>query len=187
MASEQTEVLLGVLKLLADETRLKLLGLLTQREYSVKALAQALGVREPTVSHHLAKLFDHDIVSMRAEGTTHYYSLNRNALQAFKKDLFTTGQVETLVADVAEDAFERKVMSNFFEGDRLIEIPAAHKKRRVVVRWLANKFEMGAEYPQKEVNRVIKKYHPDTATLRRELLAFKFMTRERDTFTRISA
>ena len=51
-----TETLLAFFKALADESRLRIVGLLAEREYSVQALAQALALKEPTVSHHLAVL-----------------------------------------------------------------------------------------------------------------------------------
>ncbi|GCE21437.1 ArsR/SmtB family transcription factor [Dictyobacter kobayashii] len=44
------------LKLLADRNRLKLLGLLANREQSVEELAAQLQLKAPTVSHHLARL-----------------------------------------------------------------------------------------------------------------------------------
>jgi len=64
---------------------------------------------------------------------------------------------------------ERKVLAAFLNGDRLVRIPAKRKKRDVILRWLAGRFEPGVEYPEREVNRILKRHHPDYATLRREL------------------
>lgn len=186
MGSEELEMLLGFLKVLADESRMKLMGLLAQGEHSVKELAKALALKEPTVSHHLAKLYDQGIVTMRAEGTTHFYSLNRKVLQRFKRDLFSVQQVQSVVKSVEGDTFERKVMSTYVEGSRLLQIPTMRKKRDVILRWLAQDFEEGVEYSHREVNAIIKKHHPDSATLRRELIGSRLMARERDTYWRIS-
>ena len=55
MDPEKFQTLVHFLKTLAHESRLKLLGLLAEREYSVGELAELLDLKEPTVSHHLAK------------------------------------------------------------------------------------------------------------------------------------
>ena len=185
MASEQLDMLLGFLKVLADESRLKMLGLLAHREHSVKEVAELLDLKEPTVSHHLAKLLEQDIVSMRPDGTVHYYRLNRDVLRRFRKDLFSVRQVESLGEEVAGDAYDRKVMATYVEGSRLVQIPTMRKKRDVILRWLVQDFEEGVEYSHKQVNAIIKKHHSDTATLRRELIGSKYMTRERDTYWRL--
>jgi hypothetical protein len=39
-------------------------------------------------------------------------------------------------------------------------------------------FEVGKRYSEKRVNEMLKGYHADTATLRRELVGFKLMQRE---------
>ena len=67
---------LGILKALADESRLAILGLVAGRERSVSELAALLAVKPSTVSHHLAKLRDARLVGMRSAGTTHYYRLD---------------------------------------------------------------------------------------------------------------
>jgi hypothetical protein len=178
--------ILGLLKALADENRLRILGLVAQREYSVRELAEALNVKEPTVSHHLNRLSEAGLVVMRPDGTTHYYRLNEPVLHAFKRGLLSRDQVNRIAADVDEDLFERKVRASFMDGDRILEIPASRKKRQVILRWLVERFEPERAYPQPEVNRIIKAHHPDTATLRRELIASKLMMRERGVFTRVS-
>lgn len=186
MPSEQLELLLAFLKVIADETRLKLLGVLANREHSVREMAELLNLKEPTVSHHLAKLQEQGIVSMRPEGTVHYYRLNLEVLRRFRKDLFSVEQVASLGEEVAGDAYERKVMRTYVDGDTIVQIPTVRKKRDVLLRWLAQDFEEGVEYTHKQVNAIIKKHHSDTATLRRELIGAKLMARARDTYWRIT-
>ena len=91
----------------------------------------------------------------------------------------------SLVDDVEGDAWERKVLKDFFEGTRLKEIPASRKKRSVIINWLANQFEPGVRYPEAQVNEIIERHHPDTAWLRRELIAEKLMQRENGMYWRI--
>jgi hypothetical protein len=185
MGQEEFQTLLQFFKVLADETRLKLIGILAGRECSVEELAATLGVREPTVSHHLAKLKGLGLVRMRAEGTSHLYRLDAEALRAANKELLTREKLARLVDDVGGDAWRRKVLGDFFEGERLKEIPASRKKRDVILDWLAGQFAPGTRYPEAAVNEIIKRHHADTATLRRELIGGGWMARERGTYWRM--
>lgn len=158
--------------------------MLASRECSVEELAALLGLREPTVSHHLTKLKDAGLVRMTREGTTHLYRLDAEALRAMNKELFTREKMATLASDVPTDAWERKVLDNFVVGERLKEIPASLKKRLVVLRWLANQFALDTRYPEKEVNAILQRHHPDFATLRRELVDHRLMARDKGVYWR---
>jgi DNA-binding transcriptional ArsR family regulator len=187
MGQEEFQTLLQFFKVLGDETRLKMVGILAGRECSVEELAATLGVREPTVSHHLAKLKGLGLVRMRAEGTTHLYRLDAEALRAANKDLLARETLASLTDDVAGDAWQRKILRDFFEGERLKEIPASRKKRAVILAWLADRFAPDRRYREAEVNEIIKRHHPDTATLRRELIGGGWMAREAGVYWRLPA
>jgi hypothetical protein len=180
---------LQYLKLLANETRLRLLGLLAHRERSVGELAEILNVKEPTISHHLAKLSEAGLVRMRREGTVHFYRLNGDALQGLGRELFSPEQVVSLAgqADSDADAWERKVLRTYLEDERLTKIPETRKKRDVILRWLVTQFQEGRRYTEREVNEIIQQRHPDFATLRRELIGARLMERENAVYWRVPA
>jgi DNA-binding transcriptional ArsR family regulator len=177
--------LLSFFKVLANESRLKLVGILAQRECSVEELASLLQLKEPTVSHHLSKLKELDLVQMRPEGNTHLYQLNNEALQELNKAMFTPDQMANLVDQVKGEAWEDKVLRSFLEGERLKEIPASRKKRLVILKWLARQFELEVTYPERSVNEIIQRFHPDCATLRRELIGYQMMQRENGLYWRL--
>jgi len=61
-------------KLLADETRLRiLLFLVEQRELNVRSLCEVLKLSQPAVSHHLALLRADGLVECRRDGKHNYY------------------------------------------------------------------------------------------------------------------
>jgi DNA-binding transcriptional ArsR family regulator len=180
------EQLLSYLKALADQSRLRILGLLAARERSVEELAALLALKAPTVSHHLALLKELDLVTMRADGTTHLYRLNNQQLEHMNRVLAAPERLAQLASSPAAhaedgeegDAWERKVLRDFSDGARFKEIPASLKKRIVILKWLARQFEERRLYTEREVNELLKRYHPDSATLRRELIGNRFLARE---------
>ena len=191
---EEMEKIVNFLKVMADKSRFRVLALLSEREYSVKELAGELGLKEPTISWHLTMLRNHDVVDLRQEGTSHFYRLKQEGVHALLKELKAKAQEET--ADESADDYERHILNTFFEKDgmrevtvedktlqfvqlRLKEIPTQRKKQVIVLRRLAQEFEPGIHYTEKEVNAILKRYHPDFATLRRYLVDNKLM--ERDT------
>lgn len=193
MKNEQFKILLRFFKALADESRLKIVGILASQECSVEELAALLQLKEPTVSHHLAKLKELHLVSMRPEGNAHLYQLDSEALQNLSKEIFTPEKMASLVEGVSTQAWENKVLKTYIEGDfqnpeavqHLKEIPASRKKRLVVLKWLVEKFEVGVKYPERNVNEIIKRYHPDFATLRRELVGYQLLMREQAIYCRL--
>ena len=186
MTEADFQTLLQYFKVLANESRLKILGILANQECSVEELATLLDLKEPTISHHLAKLKESNLVSMSTEGNTHLYQLDAEGLQAINKHIFTPEEIATLVDDIQYDAWERKILQNFLEGERLKTIPASRKKRLVILRWLASQFDETVRYPEKEINEIIKRHHPDSATIRREFIIHKFMERQDGIYWRVS-
>ena len=185
MNTPDFDTLLNFFKALANENRLKLVGILSQTECSVEDLAVRLHLKEPTVSHHLMKLKELDLVQMRVLGNTHLYKLNRDTLSSLNKSLFTSEQMANWTKDISAKAWEEKVLKSYLEGERIMEIPASRKKRLVILQWLVSKFDFGRIYSEKEINQIIKRHHPDSATLRREFISYNLMTRERGIYERL--
>ncbi|CAA7601534.1 HTH ArsR-type DNA-binding domain protein [Acididesulfobacillus acetoxydans] len=63
-------------KVLSDKTRLRIIGLLRQRELCVCDLTEVLGISQPGVSQHMRRLKQVGFVRERKGGQWVYYSLN---------------------------------------------------------------------------------------------------------------
>jgi predicted transcriptional regulator len=184
MSEQDISTLVQFFKALANESRLKLVGALAQQERSVEELASILDLKEPTISHHLSKLKQLQLVHMRVEGNTHYYHLDLNALQEMQKATLTAAQVAKPAID-DDNIWETKVLNSFVKKETIVEIPSSRKKRWIILKWLVQKFEFGRLYPEQELNSIIKPIHWDTATLRREMVGYNMMERENSIYRRI--
>ena len=173
-----TETLLEFFKAMAHESRLRIVGLLAGGERSVQALAAALDLKEPTVSHHLAILKAQGIVTARAEGTTRWHALDREALEKLARRVLQPAAIRA-EAPAGADASDAKVLQGFVAADgTLKQIPASRKKRGAVLRWLMRDFASGRRYTEAEVNETIQAHHWDSATLRRELVGHGMLARK---------
>jgi biotin operon repressor len=178
MTESNTE-LVDFFKALADANRLKIVGLLAQRPYSVEELAALLDLKASTVSHHLAKLADAGLVSARADSYYNVYQLDEKALETKSRSLFSQENLRASVSDVDLDAYDAKVVGDYTRKDGSLKtIPAQRKKLEAVLRYVVKAFKVGKRYSEKQVNEILSGYHEDTASLRRELVGFGLMKRE---------
>lgn len=179
MTAEFSTISTMFFKTLANETRLKMIGLLSVRKRTIEELAEILGLKQNRVLHNLESLMEMDLVEAAIENGQHVYMLNEVALFQLNKESM---QNQAAGAQTGGEAFGEeavgKVLRSYIENNQLVSIPTKRSKRNIILNWLVNKFEMGVKYPEKEVNRVLAQYHPDVATLRREFIMTRLMKRE---------
>jgi hypothetical protein len=183
--------LIPMLKALADESRLALMWQLYREEHTVGDLAQKVNLSEPTVSHHLARLREAGLVNLRMAGNQRFYRVNSVGLAKFKRLINEIEQLspepeDAVVSDnqwiaaLGWDEEDQEVLREHTLNGKLIRIPAKQKKWLVVLRWLVTKFEADKLYTEPEVNAILKTvYEHDFVSLRRDLIDFGYLRRER--------
>lgn len=177
--TNSSEELVTFFKALADSNRLKIVGLLADKSYSVEELAALLKLKPSTVSHHLSKLSEAGLVRSRAESYYSVYQLDKKVLEEKSRTIFSKEELSTVAAEVDVDAYDTKVIRDFTKRDGSLKtIPAQQKKLEAILRYVVKSFEVGKRYSEKRVNEILSKYHADTATLRRELVGYGLMERE---------
>ena len=163
--------MLGFFKAMADANRLKILGLLAQEELTVEQISEMLKLRPSTVSHHLSKLAEVGLVSARSSSYYNVYYLENQVLETKAKLLLSRETLPTMASDVNMDAYDQKVIRDYSTSDgHLKTIPSQRKKLEVILRHISREFEPGKTYSEYEVNQILKNFHEDTASLRRELI-----------------
>lgn len=174
-------------KCLSDKSRLLILKSLAMEDMYVERLAERLGLTPPTVSFHLKKLADADAVTSYK---SQYYTM-----YSLKKELFETSMLEILLekSDEADlqaqrDAeYRQKVIDTFFEYGKLKSIPTQRKKERIVLEVIAEAFEYGRIYTEREVNIILADFHDDFCTLRRDMVGERLLDRDRNGYWRVKS
>jgi len=171
--------LLEFFKALSNGNRLRILRLLARQPLTVEQLAEMLGLRPSTVSHHLQYLAHVGLVSARAESYYNVYRLEDGALEDMAQRLLARETLSGAAAGVDLDAYDRKVIANFTTPDgRIKAFPAQRKKFEATLRYVLRVFEPGVRYSEVQVNQMLSQFHEDTATLRRELVGYGWLKRE---------
>src|SRR5215207_2587751 len=173
MESTRVEELSSLFKALADPARLRILGLLAERAYAGHELAGRLALTPPTISHHMRRLVAARLVDVVPDAQSRIYSLRTGAIREISESVLSDQTTQP-----ARDG-DAAVLRAFFDGPRLRQIPASRKKRVIVLRRLLERFAPGRAYPEAEVNELLRQAHDDVATLRRELVDYGFMVRDR--------
>jgi hypothetical protein len=71
-----------------------------------------------------------------------------------------------------------KKIDQFFRADgTLVSIPVKLNRKLAVLRYIAAELSPDAKYPEKQLNEIIAKFHPDTAALRRYMVEYGILER----------
>ena len=74
------------LRAIADPSRLKILCVLRKGAKCVCEIVPAVGISDKLASHHIKQLKSIGLLSEKREGNFIYYSINRKALNNYKKN-----------------------------------------------------------------------------------------------------
>ncbi len=210
--------LLAGLRALVDLGRLRIVARLAERPIDIEALAAELRLPAPGLARQLETLVRAGIVERRdpvptpdaSERTTSQtrYAVRADrlaelarALAAAERDQAGSAsdapegdwphEGESLAATlqrIEASPEEARTLRSFLADGRLATIPAQHRKRQVVLRFLLERvFTEDREYPEKEVNQRLALFHPDVAALRRYLVDDGYVTRQSGLYRRASA
>jgi hypothetical protein len=153
-----------------DPVRLAVLGSAAAGPVDAADLAGALDVPQKQILAAAARL-------RQAGLLTEEMTLDVAAVRAVGAALPSREPAASEVTSGAWTAEEADVLGRFFEGSRLRQIPTQVGKRRVVLERLAQDFDPGVRYPERQVNMMLQLVHADYAALRRHLVDEGFLTR----------
>ena len=172
---EQPEIL-SFVKAMASAERLRIIGVLVRGRATQAEIAEQLHLPLRDVFNHLSFLMHVGVISE----TGGVYDLNEQAIESLARGQFE-GKRPSYEADEekAEDA--RKVLKNFLNADgSLKQIPPQGNKLLIVLNFIVDAFAFDTNYSEKEVNTILRRFHVDTASLRRAFVDRGMLARESD-------
>ena len=171
--NEQPEML-SFVKAMASAERLRIIGVLVRGRATQTEIAGQLHVPARDVVDHLAFLAHVGIV----HETDGVYDLDERAIEALARGQFEGKREEyVLPANQREDA--RRVLKNYLNADgSLKQIPPRGNKLLIVLNFIVDAFAFDTDYTEKEVNTILRRFHADTASLRRYLVDEGLLARE---------
>jgi DNA-binding transcriptional regulator YhcF (GntR family) len=161
---------LAIMKALADQSRLAIVGSLLERPQYVEEIAQRHDLAPSTVSFHLRKLEKAGLVSSRKEQYYVVFRTNDEIFNTTLREIVSAHPVGWELQDDRMEAYRRKVLDSFFRNGRLEKLPAQHKKRLIVLEQFARRFESGRRYGEQEVTGLITPLFDDYCAIRRLLV-----------------
>jgi hypothetical protein len=173
--NEQPEIL-SFVKAMASAERLRIIGILARGKATQAEIAGQLGMPVRDVFNHLSFLAEVGII----HDTDGVYDLDEKAIESFARGQFE-GKRASFVPEKDEKEDVRRVLKNFLNPDgSLKQIPLQGNKVLIILNFIVDAFAYDANYTEKEVNTILRRFHVDTATLRRYRVDNGLMARESD-------
>jgi hypothetical protein len=169
-----------IVRLLADGDRRRVLAALVLGSSTADDVRRATGLPLRTILTALARFIDNELVIRSGDG--HHLVLG----EAFQRAAIAAAPARPApdpTGDAPED--DARVLQRYFRGGRLVQIPVQRTKKLVVLDRLAQDFEVGVRYPERQVNALLRRYHDDVAALRRYLVDEGFLAREAGEYWRM--
>jgi len=168
--------MLTFVKAMASAERLRVVGVLVRGRATQAEIAEQLHIPVRDVFQHLSFLAHVGVV--REEGGV--YDLDEKAIETLARGQFE-GKRPAYEAKEAKQEDVRKVLKNFLNADgTLKQIPQEGKKMVIILNFILDAFPFDTNFTEKEVNTILRRFHVDTATLRRNLIDYGLMARESD-------
>jgi hypothetical protein len=168
----------GIVGHLAHPDRRRVLAALILGASTAEDVKQVTGLGTRAVVTALTRLVDSDLVLHDEDGR--YWLVEESFRQAVIDAQAAPLREEH--AGVSTDS--ARILRAFVRDGRLVSIPAQRAKRLVVLDLLAQEFDPGQRYPERQVNRVLRKWHDDTAALRRYMVDEGILDRENGEYWR---
>jgi hypothetical protein len=167
---------LSFVKAMASAERLRIIGVLVRGRATQAEIAEQLHLPVRDIFDNLAFLA-HVGVLYETDGV---YDLDKKAIEALARGQFE-GKRPAYETKEEKPEDIRKVLKNYLNADgTLKQIPSAKTRLLIILNFIVDAFAFDTNYTEKEVNTILRRFHLDTAALRRYLVDNGLMAREGD-------
>lgn len=163
--------------LLAEEDRLRTFAAVVLGAATAGEVARATGQSGRDVVRALSRLTDGGLVTV-VDGR---YSARTDA---FKDAVRAAAPVAEPEEPLDPDQQRAAVLRTFLRDGRLVQLPMARAKRRIVLEHIAASFEPGIRYPERAVDAILRAWYDDYVSVRRYLIDECLLSRENNIYWR---
>lgn len=182
-------------KALSNVDRLKIAGLIALQELTPAQVAERTGLAPVAALKHLEQLVHAGLAVERTYGEggrsfsqSASYALDARALNDLSRRALSGSRPKVQLDEYEGEEYDIKVLGDFLRPDGTLKsLPTQQKKLLAVLRYLAQEFEPGQQYPEKQVNILLAKHYPDAATLRRYMIDNRLLGRESGMYWRLES
>ena len=168
--------ILSFVKAMASAERLRVIGVLARGRATQAEIADQLHLPVRDVFNHLSFLLRVEVITE----TDGIYDLDEKAIETLARKQFQ-GKRPAYEAKEEKPEDVRKVLKSYLNADGTIkQIPQEGKKLLIILNYVLDSFAFDTTYTEKEVNTILRRFHVDTASLRRAFVDHGFMARESD-------
>lgn len=160
-----------LVRLLADHDRRRVVAALILGATTTETVVETTGIALRDVVEALTRMENAGLVERGSDGTLLLLE------QAFAVAARASAPEPRASEHPDAPADIARILDQAFRDGRLVQLPTKESKRLVVLDHIAQRFEPGEHYSEKQINASLSQIHADTATLRRDLVDFGFMDR----------
>lgn len=177
-AEELDAAFVAFFKALAVPERLRVAGAIAAGPRTAAAVAQSLDLPIRAVASHLAVLVNAGFARQEDGSRSARYVWDEARIRALAAHL-DSPRVRALAGATDERS---RVLASFVRDGRLVQFPTGETRKQVVLDYIADRFDSGRTYTEREVNDILKAFADDYTTIRRALVDRQYLNRHQGVY-----
>jgi hypothetical protein len=170
-----------LIEAVSNPERLSIIALLSMDMHYAAELAAKMNIDQNEIDDHLNILNQANLISRILDGNNEYLKFNPKTVEKIARQHLSKNPRTDEFATFNLEQEEKSIISHYLNRDgSLASIPNKSNKLRVVLAFTSQAFEFGPKYRESEVNDMLSRYYADTTTLRRLLIDYRFLDRDKD-------
>lgn len=170
-----------VINAVSNRNRLAIIALLSQKMQSAAELASEMDNKRGEVDDHLSILSNANLISRIEVGDEIYFKFNPKTIEEVARQHLSRKPTSNIFSELDLNQDQRRIISHYTNQDgRLRSIPTKSNKLNAVLEYMIGSFDIGVKYKEGEVNHILSHFYDDTTTLRRLLIDYKLLDREKN-------
>lgn len=170
-----------ILEAILDTERLALIAHLSQAEFSLPELIEVSELSPNDIQRHLEVLEDANLVNAIDLDRKLVYRFNHKHLERVNRQQFSRQKYNPKLSSLNLSREQKKIVADYTHNDGSLKmIPTKSKKVIAILEYMADSFEDDIDYSEDQINEILERYYPDPTTLRRYLIDYGYLARERN-------